>query len=151
MRQLDRIGPRLYHITSSSFQLTVSRSLQSTTRRLLDLRSGRWNDPLCHKPVALCANRLRLSCENFLRSQLCHVVRLHTGNSAFLWAPPALSSACCIYGPTTGMFATNPLIVEKKSPKSTIIPYISIRKPTRGHRSNMSMIPAANAAVPFNF
>lgn len=89
---------------------------------------------------------------NFLlRPIFCHVLQVHTGNSAFLRPPPALSSACCMYGPTTGMFPTNPLIVEKKSPKSTNIPYNSIRKPTRGQRRSMSKIPAANAAVPFNF
>ena len=75
----------------------------------------------------------------------------HTGNSAFLLPPPILSSACCIYGPTTGTFPANPPIVEKKSPKRIKIPYSSIRKPTRGHRSNISTIPTTNAAVPFNF
>lgn len=78
-------------------------------------------------------------------------LQVHTGNSAFLRPPPALSNACFMYGPTIGMFPANPLIVEKKSPKSTNIPYNSIRKPTRGHRRSMSIIPAANAAVPFNF
>lgn len=87
----------------------------------------------------------------FLHPIFCNVLRVHTGNSAFLRPPPALSSACCMYGPTTGMFPANPPTVEKKSPKSTNIPYNSIRKPTKGHRSRMSIIPAANAVVPFNF
>lgn len=76
---------------------------------------------------------------------------LHTGKSAFLRPPPALSRTCCMYGPITGMLAVNPPIVEKKSPNNTKIPYSSIRKPTTGHRSNINMIPAANAAVPFSF
>ena len=87
----------------------------------------------------------------FLHHKSCHFLQVHTGNSAFLHPPPALSSACCMYGPTTGMFPANPPIVEKKSPKSTNIPYNSTKNPTKGHRRSMSMIPAANAAVPFSF
>ena len=89
--------------------------------------------------------------KGFLRTQCVIVVCLHTGNSAFLRRPPALFSACCIYGPTIGTFPANALIVEKKSPKSTNIPYNSTRKPIKGHRSSMSMTPVAKAAVPFNF
>ena len=95
-------------------------------------------------------NGQHMPCQTFLR-QYVIVVCVHTGNSAFLGPPPALFSACCIYGPTIGAFPANALIVEKKSPKSTNIPYNSTRKPIRGHRSSMSITPVANAAVPFNF
>ena len=89
-----------------------------------------------------------------LLSQSAHLMSVsasHTGSSAFLRPPPALSNACCMYGPTTGMLLAKPPIVAKKSPKSTNIPYSSTKKPTSGHRSNMSIMPTANAAVPFNF
>ena len=83
---------------------------------------------------------------------LCAIIGgLHTGNSAFLRPLPTLLSACCIYGPIIGTFPANALIVEKKSPKSTKIPYNSTRKPIRGHLSSISMTPVAKAAVPFNF
>ena len=75
----------------------------------------------------------------------------HTGSSAFLGPPPSLSSACCMYGPTTGRLPAKPPIVEKKSPNSTIIPYSSTIKPISGHRDNISTMPPANAAVPFHF
>ena len=75
----------------------------------------------------------------------------HTGSSAFLLPPPTRFRICRIYGPTTGMFPAKPPMVAKKSPKSTNIPYSSTKNPTRGHRSKISRIPEANAAVPLTF
>ena len=92
-----------------------------------------------------------LVCQYLLRPMVCHVLHLYTGNSAFLRPPAALSSTCCMYGPTTGIATANPAIVEKKSPKSINIPYSSTRKPTTGQRRSISTIPDANAVVPFSF
>lgn len=49
------------------------------------------------------------------------------------------------------MFPAKLAIVEKKSPKSTNIPYSSMRKPVNGQRHKMRMMPATNAAVPLSF
>ena len=75
----------------------------------------------------------------------------HTGISAFLRPPDALSKAFWIYGPTTGIFPAKLPMVAKKSPKSTNIPYSSTRNPTNGHRKTMRIIPPAKAAVPLSF
>lgn len=77
--------------------------------------------------------------------------QLQTGNSAFLLPPLILSSAICIYGPTTGTFPAKLPIVAKKSPNSTNIPYNSTKKPVNGHRSKIKRMPATNAAVPLSF
>lgn len=107
--------------------------------------------PPSHEPITLPAKGQRLPCQIFLHPQSTTFSTFHTGNSAFLRPPPALSSAWCMYGPTTGMFPANPPTVEKKSPNSTNIPYNSIKKPTEGHRKSISVMPAANATVPFSF
>ena len=132
--------------------------------------SARWSHPPCNRQVVSAStsrsgdgmafpSQARYPCV-LMDSAFCFKIscvpsvpcRLHhTGSSAFLRPPPALSSACCMYGPTNGMFPANPLIVEKKSPKSTNMPYNSIRKPVMGHRRIMSMMPVAKPAVPFNF
>lgn len=125
-------GPRLYFFISYSFRLIVSFPL-----RLFS-----------YGPWLRCINGHRLPYQSFFGSEFGHVLRVHT---ALPRPPPALSSARCMYGPIKGTFPANPPIVEKKSPKSTNIPYISIRKPINGHRTSMSMIPAANAIVPFIF
>ena len=75
----------------------------------------------------------------------------HTGNSAFLRPPLALSNAICRYGPITGIFPAKLPIVAKKSPNKTTMPYNSTRKPTKGHRSSIRVIPTRKAAVPFHF
>lgn len=51
----------------------------------------------------------------------------------------------------TGIFPAKLPIVAKKSPNKTKMPYSSIKKPTNGHRSKISRIPATKAAVPFHF
>jgi hypothetical protein len=56
-----------------------------------------------------------------------------------------------MYGPTTGMFPTNPAIVAKKSPNNTKIPYNSIMKPKKAQRRRMRVMPSVKAAVPFHF
>ena len=78
-------------------------------------------------------------------------IRLYTGKSFGLLPPVIFSIASRIYGPITGTFSTNPAIVRKKSPNNTAIPYPSTKKPINAQRNNMSIIPAANAAVPFIF
>lgn len=75
----------------------------------------------------------------------------HTGSSAFRLPKPLLSTSTPMYGPTTGAFLANPAIVPRKSPKSTMMPYNSTRKPIRGHRKRMRSRPPKNAAVPFAF
>ena len=56
-----------------------------------------------------------------------------------------------MYGPTIGTLPANEPIVAKKSPNKTNIPYNSTRNPVNGHLKKIKIIPAANAAVPFNF
>jgi len=56
-----------------------------------------------------------------------------------------------IYGPTKGALLAKAAIVPKKSPNSTMMPYSSMQKPIRGHRSSMRASPAKKAAVPFAF
>lgn len=50
-----------------------------------------------------------------------------------------------------GILPAKDAIVAKKSPNSTNMPYVSTKKPTNGQRSRMRIMPAAKAAVPFNF
>ena len=139
------------HVTSCSFRSMLSSFMQSTSCRLLSSRCGNGMASRFTNSLPFRANGQGMPCQAFLRTQRVIVVCLQTGNSAFLRPPPALFSACCIYGPIIGIFPANALIVEKKSPKSTNIPYNSTRKPIRGHRSSMSITPVAKAAVPFNF
>lgn len=76
----------------------------------------------------------------------------YTGSSAFLLPPkPIRSIAMPIYGPTTGTFLANAAIVPRKSPKRTMIPYSSTRKPINGQRSKIRASPPKKAAVPFIF
>lgn len=42
-------------------------------------------------------------------------------------------------------------MVTRKSPKRIKRPYNSIKKPVKGHLNKIKIIPAVNAAVPFNF
>lgn len=49
------------------------------------------------------------------------------------------------------MLAAKPAIVARKSPKRTKRPYNSTRNPIKAHRSNIRVMPATKAAVPFSF
>ena len=140
-----------YTISQAIHTLRDSPYSQLTSYRLLSSQRGDAMASPFTNMLPFRAHGQRMPCQPFPRTQCVIVVCLHTGNSAFLRPPPALFSACCIYGPTIGTFPANALIVEKKSPKSTNIPYSSTRKPNRGHRSSMSITPVAKAAVPFNF
>ena len=136
--------------TSATQVVRASTFLQSTSCRVLNFSTTKpsWAPLMSPAPWAYLTiqGTYQIECP-----RSCQVFPLYTGNSAFLRPPPALSKASCMYGPTTGTFPANPPTVEKKSPKSTMIPYNSIKKPTNGHRRNMRIIPAVNAAVPFNF
>lgn len=75
----------------------------------------------------------------------------YTGSWTFLLPPARVSNTCLMYGPTTGMFPVNWPTVIRKSPNKMKIPYSSIKKPVKGHRRRMRMIPEAKAAVPLSF
>jgi hypothetical protein len=81
----------------------------------------------------------------------CQESHAQTGNSAFLLPPDIFSNVIWMYGPTMGILPANDPMVAKKSPNKTKMPYSSTRNPVRGHLTSIKMMPAANAAVPFNF